>query len=354
MVSHDPRRGNPIRTGIFGIALVVCLMLVSAGYTSLPFWPQGKPYNAIFADAGGIAPGNDVAVSGIKVGSVTSVTLAPVGANVAFTVSRSIKVGDQSLAAIKTDTVLGQKSLEVTPAGSGSASVIPMGRTTAPYTLNAALQDLGRNSAELDKAQLNQALQTLTDTLRDATPQLRAALDGMTALSRSINNRDEALAELLDSAHAVSETLNRRADQVNRLINDGDELFTVLDQRREALKRLVSGIKAVSQQLSGLVSDNRAQFGPALEKLNLVVENLNSRNEHISQAIHELPPYATALGEVVASGPGFQVNVNGLIPPPALALPIDFYFQPGKLPDSIADLLRGFLSDRTIIRPRTP
>ena len=41
---------NPLRTGIFGIALVACLVLVSFGYTQLPFWPQGKPYQADFTD----------------------------------------------------------------------------------------------------------------------------------------------------------------------------------------------------------------------------------------------------------------------------------------------------------------
>jgi len=37
---------------------VACLVLVSFGYTSLPFWPQGRNYEAYFTDAAGIAPGN--------------------------------------------------------------------------------------------------------------------------------------------------------------------------------------------------------------------------------------------------------------------------------------------------------
>src|ERR1700712_1355035 len=126
--------GNPVRTGIFGIALVACLVLVSFGYTGLPFWPQGKNYEAYFTDAGGITPGNDVSVSGIKVGKVSSVELAGDSALVKFTADRHIKVGDQSLVAIKTDTVLGQKSLSLTPKGGGSTTVGPLGRTTTPYT----------------------------------------------------------------------------------------------------------------------------------------------------------------------------------------------------------------------------
>ena len=117
-----PDGGNPLRTGIFGIALVGCLVLVSFGYTELPFWPQGKAYEAYFTDAGGISPGNDVNVSGIKVGKVTDIELAGDAARVKFTVDRDVRVGDQSLVAIKTDTVLGEKSLAVTPRGTGNST----------------------------------------------------------------------------------------------------------------------------------------------------------------------------------------------------------------------------------------
>ena len=203
--------GDPVRTGIFGIALVTCLVLVSFGYTGLPFWPQGKDYSAFFTDAGGITPGSDVSVSGIKVGKVSSIELAGDSAKVNFTVDRKVRVGDQSLVSIKTDTVLGQKSLAVSPKGAGSSLVIPLGRTTTPYTLNTALQDLGENAGELDKPKFEQALQTLTDTLHDATPDLRGALDGVASLSRSLNERDQALEELLSHAKKVSDTLAQRA-----------------------------------------------------------------------------------------------------------------------------------------------
>jgi phospholipid/cholesterol/gamma-HCH transport system substrate-binding protein len=349
-----PDSGNPVRTGVFGIVLVACLVLVSFGYTKLPFWPQGKSYEGYFTDAGGISPGNDVAVSGIKVGQVSSVELAGDAAKVTFTVDRDIKVGDQSLVAIKTDTVLGEKSLAVTPRGTGSSTTIPLGRTTTPYTLNTALQDLGKNASELDKPKFEQALQTLTDTLRDATPQLRGALDGVANLSRSLNKRDEALAQLLTHAKRVSDTLAQRAGQVNQLITDGNLLFAALDERRQALSNLISGIDDVSRQLSGFVADNQREFGPALQKLNAVMDDLLQRRDHIGEALRRLPPYATALGEVVGSGPGFQINLYGLPPASLAEVLLDTYFQPGKLPDSLADYLRGFISERMIIRPKSP
>ncbi|MGX9674817.1 MCE family protein [Mycobacterium sp. HM-7] len=345
---------DPLRTGILGVFIVVCLVLISFGYTGLPFYPQGKNYSAYFGDAGGITPGSDVRVAGIKVGKVGDVELAGTSAKVNFTVDRQIVVGDQSLVSIKTDTVLGQKSLWVTPKGTKEATVIPLGRTTTPYTINTALQDLGQNTSELDKPQMEQALKVLTDTLHDATPQLRGALDGVASLSRSLNKRDQALEQLLGHAKKVSDTLAQRADQVNKLVVDGNQLFAALDERRQSISTLISGIRGVSQQLSGFVADNKREFGPALKQLNLVMDELLKRKEHISEALKRLPGYATALGEVVGNGPGFNINLYGLPPATMTEVLLDTYFQPGKLPASLGDMLKGYISERIVVRPKSP
>ena len=344
-----------LRAGIFGVAIVIMVVIVAFGYNTLPFYPQGKSYEAFFADAGGISPGNDVNISGIKVGKVGDVALAGDVAKVTFTVNRDIRLGDQTLVSIRTDTVLGERSLGIVPGGSGSVTSIPVGRTTVPYTLNMALQDLGQNSAALNKDQLTQALQVLTDSFKDATPELRRTLDGVAELSRSINANDEALGQLLTRAKSVTAVLADRAGQVNKLVTDGNQLFAALDERRAALSTLIAGIDDVSQQLSGFVADNRREFQPALKKLNLVMDNLLERREHISEALKRLPPYATALGESVGSGSGFMVNLPNAIPNNTQsALLLDLYFQPGKIPDSLSDLLRGFINERLIIRPKSP
>lgn len=354
MPSNGRRERDPLRTGIFGVVLVVCVMLVAFGYAGLPFWPQGKTYDAYFTDAGGIKPGNTVYVSGFKVGKVESVGLAGDTAKVTFSVDRHVTVGDQSLAAIRTDTILGERSIAVTPAGSGKATTIPLSRTTTPYTLAGALEDLGQNANNLNKPQFEQALNVLTETLHDATPELRGALDGVTSLSRTLNRRDEALQALLAHAKSVTAVLSQRADQVNKLVDDGNELFAALDERRAALGQLISGIDDVAAQISGFVADNRKEFGPALSKLNSVLANLNERRDYITEALKRLPTYATELGEVVGSRPGFNVNVYSVLPAPMMAMVFDFFYQPGKLPASLADYLRGLIQERWVIRPKSP
>ena len=133
-----------------------------------------------------------------------------------------------------------------------------------------------------------QALQTLTDSLHDATPQLLGTLDGVANLSRALNKRDEALEELLAHAKRVTDTLAQRAGQVNQLITDGNMLFAALDERRQALSNLIAGIDDVSRQISGFVADNKREFKPALDALNAVLDNLLARKEHIGEALRRL------------------------------------------------------------------
>lgn len=354
MLSDTPGKRDPLRTGAIGITVIVCLLLIAAGYTQLPFWPRGKNCDAYFTNAAGVKHGDEVQIFGYVVGHVTSIELANRSAHIAFTLDRKLRLGDQSVVAIKADTVLGQRSLAITPAGGGSVTTIPLGRTTTPYTLNNALQDLGQVAGGMDSGQLTHAMTVLTEALHDATPQLKTALEGVTALSKTINSRDELLGQLLSHTQSVSHILASRAGQITQLINDGRDLFAALSARRQQLGSLISGIHDVAQQISGFVADNRAELGPTLKELNLVLDNLNSRQTQISESLERLPVYSTELGEVVGSGPGFSVNTYGLPPATIGSLGLDALFQPGKLPQSLADFLRGFIISRAIVRPQSP
>ena len=73
-----------------------------------------------------------------------------------FTVDNGVELGDRTEAAIKTETVLGTKMLEITPRGDGTlAGPIPLERTTSPYDLPDALGDLTTTISGLDTTQLS-------------------------------------------------------------------------------------------------------------------------------------------------------------------------------------------------------
>ena len=344
-----------MRSGIFGITLVVCLMLVSFGYADLPFWPRGRHYEAFFTNAAGIVPGNDVQIYGYSVGKVTAVELADRSAKVGFIVDRDLRVGDQSTVAIKSDTVLGQKALEVAPAGTGIGDVDPVG----PHhnSLLAEHRSAGPRAQRRRSGQAAAGRGTGRADRRHARRHPAAA--------RRAQRRDRAVAQHQRPRRTGPTTAGPRQDRLRR---PGPPIRTdePTDRRGQPTVRRTVGEAPVAGHpdlaasttwpgRSRASSPTTAQeFGPALTKLNLVLDNLETRRAQIDDSLRRLPSFASQLGEVVGSGPGFSANVYGVPPPQITGMALDAYFQPGKLPDSLADFLRGFIIDRAIIRPKSP
>ena len=98
----------------------------------------------MFSEAGGLATGNAVTVSGIKVGTVSDVSLHNGDALVTFTMKGSVPLGTDTSAHIRTGTLLGERVLTLESSGSGTMhplDVIPLSRTSSPYSLTQAVSD---------------------------------------------------------------------------------------------------------------------------------------------------------------------------------------------------------------------
>ncbi|ONM49593.1 MCE family protein [Nocardia donostiensis] len=337
------QQSRTVTIGVVGLVLTVTIALAALQFERLPFIRGGATFTAYFADAGGLEPGNDVEVAGVRSGTVEDVSLDGAKVLVRFQLNESIVLGDKTTAEIKTNTVLGRKSLAVHPDGAGALrtdDTIPLERTTSPYSLNEALGDLAGTVEDLDLQRVNETLDALSAAFADTPAPLRAALDGVTALSRSINARDQALVDLLARAQNVTKILADRSNQINALLLDGNELLGELDRRRTAISQMIVYVNSLAQQLSGLVADNEAQLQPALDKLNSVLDLLERNRDNINSALDGLGPFAAALGEQVGSGPYFNayvVNASSEMLHPL----VDALVWPQHLPES----LRAYLLD---------
>jgi phospholipid/cholesterol/gamma-HCH transport system substrate-binding protein len=308
-------RRSPVLIGVMGTAIVTCVVIAAFEYNKLPFVKNTNDYSAYFSEAGGIKPGSTVRVSGMGVGRVSDIRLEGTKVRVGFTVRNSIELGDRTEAAIKTETILGAKMLELTSRGDGKLTgTIPLERTTSPYDLPDALGDLTTTISGLDTAQLSSALTTLANTFKETPPNLKPALQGVSRFSDTLNNRDAQLRSLLANANKVSGVLGRRSQQIASLVTDSNALLAALLDERDSIDALMNNLTAVSHQISGLVDDNRTQLKPALDKLNGVLEVLDNRKEDIQRTLPKFKRYAVSFGECLGSGPFFKAYVANLIP----------------------------------------
>lgn len=298
-----------------GLVILACVTVAAFKYDRLPFIKNTTDYTAYFSEAGGIRQGNSVRVSGMGVGRVTGIKLEGNKVRVGFTVRNFVRLGDRTEAAIKTETILGAKMLELTSRGEGKLSgAIPLERTHSPYDLPDALGDLTTQISGLDTAQLSSALTTLANTFKETPSEVKPALEGVARFSETLNNRDTQLRNLLSNANRVSGVLGRRSQQIAALVADSNALLAALLDERDSIDALMNNLTAVSHQVSGLVDDNRTQLKPALDKLNGVLEILDNRKQDIQATLPKFKRYAMSFGECLGSGPFFKAYVANLIP----------------------------------------
>ncbi|MBY8852993.1 MCE family protein, partial [Saccharothrix sp. MB29] len=178
----------------------VALLLLAAFHSDdLPVIGGGTTYSAEFSEAAGLVPSHEVRVAGVKVGKVTDVELAGDRVLVSFKV-KDAWVGDRSTATIRIKTLLGQKYLALDPQGSqplDPGDPIPRERTLSPYDVQEAFNGLATTVGQIDTRQLADSFQVLSETFQGSAESVRGALDGLSALSRTISSRDEQLAALL-------------------------------------------------------------------------------------------------------------------------------------------------------------
>lgn len=344
---------NRLAVGAVGIAVVIAVVIASFSYDKLPFIKGTDDYSAYFAEAGGIKAGSDVRVSGLSVGRVSDTLLEGTKVRVDFTVDKGVELGDRTEAAIKTETVLGTKMLEITPRGAGALDgPIPLDRTKSPYDLPSALGDLTTAISGLDTAQLSSALTTLSQTFTDTPPDLKLALEGVSRFSDTLNTRDAQLRNLLTNANNVTGVLAKRSDQIAQLVVNSNALLAELLAQRDSLDTLMGNLAAVSASISNVVGDNRETLKPALDKLNGVLSILDNRKQELQKTLSLLRRYAMSFGEVLGSGPFFKASLVNLVPGQFAQPFVDAAFSDLGLDPNV--LLPSQLVDPPIGQPGTP
>jgi phospholipid/cholesterol/gamma-HCH transport system substrate-binding protein len=321
-----PMSGRPIGVAFVGLAILAAVALLTFFSGDLPVIGGGTTYTAYFAEAGGLQPGNEVRIAGVVVGHVTGVSLAGNKVAVAFQ-EKGAWLGNGTSAAIKIKTLLGDKYLALDPQGTAPldpGQPIPLSRTTSPYDVQQAFSGLGQQLGQIDTAQLGRSLQVLSDAFASTPPYVRSALRGLAALSSSVASREAEVASVLAATRTVTGTLASEDARFQALLGDGNLLLSELQQREAAISSLLVSTQALATQLSGLVTDNQARLGPALQALDRVTSVLQQNQANLAHALALAGPYYRLLGNSLGNGHWLDVYLCGLIP--------NSYLPPGAGP----------------------
>ncbi|QPP05390.1 MCE family protein [Streptomyces bathyalis] len=312
------RERNPVVIGAAGLTSIALLMAAAFNAQDLPLIGGGDEYSAAFSEAGGLKSGDEVRIAGVKVGKVDDVGLAGDHVKVTFRVKGDPRFGTRSAASIRVKTILGAKYLALEPEGPGqleAGSEIPLKRTVAAYDVVQAFSDLTTTSEKVDTKRLARAMDTVSRTFKDSPAEVKASINGLSLLSRTVAKRDQELRQLLSHANGVTGVLSDRSSTLIKLIKDGDQLFKEINNRRVVIRSLLRNAAALGVQLSGLVDDNRKQIGPALKRLNKVVDLLERNEGSLNRSVELLAPFSRVFTNTLGNGRWFDSYIQNLVAP---------------------------------------
>ncbi|GAB2860234.1 MCE family protein [Streptomyces deserti] len=315
------RERNPVVVGAAGLTTLALLTVAAFNADDLPVIGGGETYSAAFSEAGGLKPGDEVRIAGVKVGKVETVDLDGDHVKVTFKLKDDPEFGTRTGASIRVKTILGAKYLALHPKGPGQlkpGSEIPLRRTVPAYDVVQAFSDLTTTTEEVDTERLAKALDTLSTTFQDSPAEVRASIKGLSRISRTVASRDKALGELLDHANGVTGVLAERSSDFSALVKDGNQLFQEISKRRKAIHKLLKTSAALGIELSGLVEDNRKEIGPALKNLNTFVKMLERNQASLDRSVKLLAPYVRVFTNTLGNGRWFDSYIQNMVATPVV------------------------------------
>jgi phospholipid/cholesterol/gamma-HCH transport system substrate-binding protein len=319
---------NRVRNGLKGILILLLVIGVGQSFASVPMLFAKPTYYAQFSDTGQLNSGDKVRIAGVDVGAVRSMEIQGDKVLIGFSLGGT-QIGTESRAAIRTDTILGRKDLEIEPKGSQllrASGVLPLGQTTTPYQIYDAFFDLTKAASGWDVETVKKSLNVLSETIDQTYPNLSAALKGVQRFSDTIGKRDEQVKALLANANKVATVLGDRSEQINNLLVNAQTLLAAVNERGRAIDLLLERVSAFSNQVAGFINDN-PNLNHVLEQLKVVSDVLVKRKFDLSETLITLSKFTASLGEALASGPFFKVMLVNLLPYQILQPFVDAAFK---------------------------
>lgn len=128
------RIDTELLVGLFMIVGIACLAYLSIKLGKMEIiGDKGYKLYAEFSELGGLKNGAAVEIAGVEVGRVKNISLADYQAKVELQINSGIKIQEDSIAAVKTKGLLGEKFIQISPGGEDK--IIPPGgkiRETQP------------------------------------------------------------------------------------------------------------------------------------------------------------------------------------------------------------------------------
>lgn len=317
------------------VAAVLVVALIGGGFVAaraLFFGPT--TITAFFPEATAIYPGDDVRVSGVKVGTIASIEPQGTQTKMTMKVDRSVPVPADASAVIVAQNLISARYVQLTPAYRSDGgpkmaddAVIPMDRTAVPVEWDEVKRQLERLATELNPtgdtstSSVGRFIDSAANALDGNGEKLRSTLAELSGAGRILAEGSGNFVSIIKNLQVFVTALRGSNEQIVAFNDRLATLSSVLDGSKSDLDAALTNLSVATEEVKRFVAGTRNQTAEQLEGLSQVAQTLVDVKEDLEQVLH-ITPTAFANGyniydpDIGAVRGGFSI--------PNLASPMQF------------------------------
>jgi phospholipid/cholesterol/gamma-HCH transport system substrate-binding protein len=280
---------------IIFIVITSMLTLVLAATIGNIGFGDKTTYKAVFSDATGLLPGNDVRVAGVDVGTVDAVELGDRAlAVVEFSLIDGREIPQSTIARLRYRNINGERYLALTE-GVGSAqaleegATLPLAQTRNALDLTVLFNGFRPLFQALDPESVNQAAFEIIQVLQGEGGTVESLTAQTASLTNTLADKDQVIGRVIDNMTAVLATVDDRSTELSDLIVQLRRLASGFAQDREVIGGSLAGINELTGATAGLLVDVREPLRQDITQLRELATTLDDNKETIDGVLSRLP-----------------------------------------------------------------
>ncbi len=291
------------RRRLAAAAAVVLVGLIVAGTALIVrnafFGP--KTVTAYFTTATAVYPGDDVRVSGVKVGSIKSIQPQGTKAKLTLHVDRGVRIPAGAKAVIVAQNLVAARYVQLTPAYRKSGpvmadgAVIPIERTAVPVEWDEVKTQLMRLATELGPksgvsgTSVGRFIDSAANALDGNGDKLRQTLTQLSGVGRILANGSGNIVDIIKNLQTFVTALRDSNTQIVQFNNRLATLTSVVNDSRSELDAALTNLSTAVGEVQRFIAKTRDQTSEQVARLADVTQNLVDHHMALENILHVAP-----------------------------------------------------------------
>ncbi|WP_037311428.1 MCE family protein [Amycolatopsis orientalis] len=301
---------SPLIKGlIFVVVTTLATVLLAVSITNTGLGDT-RTYSAKFLDATSLNVGDDVRISGVRVGQIEELEIADHSlARVRFTLDSQRRLPADVTAVIKYRNMVGQRYIAL-ERGKGAAGVlepgaeIPLERTTPALDLTELFNGFKPLFQALSPKDVNQLSGEIVQVLQGEGGTVESLLAHTGSLTTTLAGRDKVIGDVITNLDTVLKTINGKGDALSTLVSTLRELVSGLAGDRAEIGEAVSGLAGLTTATAGLLEQGRKPLKDSIHGLGLLSGQLTTESgkAQVEEFLTVLPGKLNEMGRISSYG----------------------------------------------------